>query len=90
MEKRSAIFGKPPLTTCTTDGSTISRLLRPQWLGPALQGKGPLALAIGSFAEQLEDIAISQLAGVPNDDPAQAARLGDADTAMTQLADICS
>ena len=50
----------------------------------------PLALAIGSFAEQLEDIAINQLAGVANDDPAQAARLADADTAMTQLADICS
>lgn len=50
----------------------------------------PLALAIGSFAEQLEDIAINQLAGVANDDPAQAARLADADTSMTQLADICS
>ncbi len=43
-----------------------------------------------AFAEQLDDIAISQLAAVPNDDPVQAARLRDVDAAMKQLADMCN
>ena len=49
----------------------------------------PLAMSISAFADQLEDVAIHQLAGVPNDEPAQAARMADANAAMTQLADIC-
>lgn len=48
-----------------------------------------LAMTIRAFADKLEDVAINQLAGVPNDDPAQAARMGDTDAAMTQLGEIC-
>lgn len=49
-----------------------------------------LALAISSFVEQLEDIALNQMTAVPEDDPAYNARIHDADAAMTQLADTCS
>ncbi len=39
-----------------------------------------LAGAMRSFAADLQDIAINALAGVGNDDPAQAARLRDGET----------
>ena len=48
-----------------------------------------LAVALRSFADQLEDVAMNQLAGVPNDDPAQAVRMGDTGAAMTRLGDVC-
>lgn len=48
-----------------------------------------LAVAIRSFADQLDEVVMNQLAGVPNDDPAQAVRMGDTDAAMTRLADVC-
>ncbi len=50
----------------------------------------PLALELRSFAEMLEDIAIHQLAAVPNDDPAQATRMSDVDAEMTRLGEVCS
>ncbi len=49
----------------------------------------PLADAIRSFADQIENVGMNQLAGVPNDDPAQAARMSDTGAAMTHLAEIC-
>jgi len=49
----------------------------------------PLAGAIRSFAVNLQDIAMNTLAGVPNDDPAQAVRLGDAQKSSAQIAELC-
>ena len=49
----------------------------------------PLAGAIRSFAGTLQDIAMNTLAGVPNGDPAQAARLGDAQKSSVELAALC-
>jgi hypothetical protein len=48
-----------------------------------------LAAAIGSFANDLQDIAMTALAGVSNDDPAQAARLRDGEAASARTAQLC-
>ena len=48
-----------------------------------------LAAAMRSFADGLQDITMNALAGVTNDDPAQAARLRDAETASARVADLC-
>ncbi|MGD9619887.1 MAG: hypothetical protein AB7G47_06315 [Mycolicibacterium sp.] len=50
----------------------------------------PLAEAITAFSLLLEDVAMVQLAGVPNDEPIQAGRLANLDMAMTQLAETCN
>jgi hypothetical protein len=49
----------------------------------------PLAAAIRNFADDLQGIAMNVLAGVSNDDPAQAARLRDGEAATARLADLC-
>jgi hypothetical protein len=49
----------------------------------------PLAAAIRSFADNLQDFAINSMAGASGDDPAQAARVSDGEAARTQVADLC-
>ncbi len=48
-----------------------------------------LADAVRSFADDLQDIGMNLLAGVPNTDPVQAGRLADADAGRKQLVDLC-
>lgn len=48
-----------------------------------------LSDAIHSFADDLQDIAMNALAGVGNEDPAQAARLRDAETTNARIAELC-
>jgi hypothetical protein len=48
-----------------------------------------LAAAMRSFADDLQDIAMNALAGVSNDDPAQAARLHDGEVTRARVADLC-
>jgi hypothetical protein len=50
----------------------------------------PLAAAIHSFTDNLQEIAMNTLAGVSNDDPAQASRLRDAQATSAQIADLCA
>jgi hypothetical protein len=50
----------------------------------------PLAVAIRSLADGLQAITLNALAGMTNDDPAQAARLHDAETASSRAAGLCS
>lgn len=49
----------------------------------------PLASAVTSLANGLQDVAIHTMAGVSNEDPAQATRLSDAERTSTQIADLC-
>lgn len=49
----------------------------------------PLAAAVRSFSGNLQDIAMNTLAGVSNEEPAQAARLADAQKSSVQLAELC-
>ena len=48
-----------------------------------------VAAALRSFARGLEDISMYAQAGVANTDPAQAARLHDAEAADARIADLC-
>ncbi len=48
-----------------------------------------LAAAIRSFAANLQDISMNALAGVPNDDLAQAARLHDGEATSARIGDLC-
>jgi hypothetical protein len=49
-----------------------------------------LATAIRSFADDLQTIAMNALAGVGNDDQAQAARLRDGVAISGRIADLCA
>ena len=49
----------------------------------------PLAGAIRDLANDLQDIAMSAMAGVGNDDPAQAARLRDGQAVAGRIAELC-
>jgi hypothetical protein len=48
-----------------------------------------LADAVRSFANDLQDVGMNQLAGVSGQDPTQAARLSRAQADSTQIADKC-
>ena len=48
-----------------------------------------LADAVRSFANNLQDIGIKQLGGVPNTDPTVAALLNEGQVTSTQIADMC-
>jgi hypothetical protein len=48
-----------------------------------------LADPVRSFANALQDIGMNALAGVTNTDPAQSARLADADASRQQIAEMC-
>ena len=56
-------------------------------LGPATPPE--LADAVRSFANNLQDIGIDQLAGAPGTDPAQTDRMTKAQESSTQIADMC-
>lgn len=49
----------------------------------------PLATAVRVLADNLLDLAAHALAGVSNDEPAQAARLRNADAADAHVAELC-
>jgi hypothetical protein len=48
-----------------------------------------LADVVRSFANNLQDIGMKQLVGVPNTDPTLAAQLSEAQAASQQIADMC-
>jgi len=48
-----------------------------------------LAGKVREFANQLMDIGANATAGVPNEDPAQAKRLQDADATNTAITELC-
>jgi hypothetical protein len=50
---------------------------------------GDLAAGIRAFANDLQDISMYAQAGMGNQDPAQAARLRDGDTANAHVAELC-
>lgn len=49
-----------------------------------------LSDAVSSFANNLQYIGMGQLAGAPGDDPAQQARLNDAQTSATRIGELCA
>ena len=49
----------------------------------------PLDTELRSFGLNLQEIAVNTLAGVANDDPAQATRLQDGEDGSKRIADLC-
>jgi hypothetical protein len=62
-----------------------------QFLLSRLDGDVPsdLADAVRTFANSLEYIGMSQLAGAPGNDPGQVDRMNDAQTASTKITELC-
>lgn len=62
-----------------------------QYLLARLQPDTPseLADAVRKFANQLMDIGARSIAGIPNADPDQAARLKEADTSNATITNLC-
>ena len=62
-----------------------------QFLLARLNDKVPneLADAVRTFATNLENIGMGQLAGTAGDDPVQATRMNDAQAASTRIAELC-
>ena len=62
-----------------------------QYLLARLQPDTPqeLADAVRKFANNLMDIGARSTSGIPNTDPAQAARLKEADEANTKITELC-
>lgn len=62
-----------------------------QYLVDMLDSETPaeLADAVRSFGNELQQIGMYALAGVANSDPAQSARLTEADSTQKQIADLC-
>jgi hypothetical protein len=62
-----------------------------QYLLDTLDSETPAELAdpVRSFGHELQEISMYALAGVANTDPAQSARLAQADSTRQQIADLC-
>jgi hypothetical protein len=62
-----------------------------QFLLTRLDAKAPADLtdAVRSFATDLQDIGMSQLAGTRGDDPAQTNRTNNLQTTANRIADLC-
>jgi hypothetical protein len=77
---RAAVAANARLATLGGGEYLLSRL------DPATPSE--LAKVVRSFAN-LQEIGMSQLVGVSNDDPTLAAKLTEAQSASTQIADMC-
>jgi hypothetical protein len=78
---REAVAGNARLATLGGGDYLLSRL------DPATPPE--LADEVRSFANNLQDIGMSQLAGVPNSDPNLTAKLNEAQAASQQLTNMC-
>ena len=81
----------PPVATPTVAvDARLSEVASAQYLLNRLDPAtpAPLAAAIHTFADDLLDIATNALAGAPNDDPAQAGRLRDGETASAHSGSV--
>lgn len=85
-------LGNDPVAQNAVAGNARLALLGGgQYLMGRLDSATPsqLADAVRSFAQDLEDIGVNALAGVPNRDPAQAARLSQGDLGRQQIVNLC-
>jgi hypothetical protein len=85
-------LGNEPVAQAAVAGNArLSLLGGGQYLLSQLDSKTPQQLAdpVRSFGYDLQDIGMNALAGVPNSDPALAAKLAEADATRKQIADLC-
>ena len=86
-------LGPDPVAQAAVAGNARLALLGGgQYLLSRLDSATPTELAdpVRSFANDLQDIGIYALAGVPNTDPAQSARLTQADLTRKQIVSLCT
>jgi hypothetical protein len=83
--------GDPPATQAVAANARLSMAVGSSYLLSQLGPATPPSLTepVRSFADNLQGIAIHTMAGVGNDDPAQAVRLRDAQTASAQIVELC-
>jgi hypothetical protein len=87
-----ADLGPDPVAKASVAGNARLALIGGgQYLLNRLDSATPreLADAVRSFANNLQDIGMNQLAQVASDDPAQAARLGEVESVRKRIADLC-
>jgi hypothetical protein len=87
-----ADLGKDPVAQVAVAGNARLALVGGgQYLLSRLDSSTPsqLADAVRSFANDLQDIGMYALAGVPNTDPEQSARLTQGDLGRKQIVDLC-
>jgi hypothetical protein len=85
-------LGPDPVAQAAVAGNARLALLGGgQYLLSRLDSATPSELAdpVRSFANDLQDIGIYALAGVPNTDAVQAGRLTQADLTRKQIVDLC-
>jgi len=79
----------PVATPAVAVDARLSEVVSAQYLLNRLDPATPPPLAaIHTFADDLLDIAANALAGAPNDDPAQAGRLRDGETASAHSGSV--
>jgi len=85
LQTHADLGGDPAAMQAVAANARLSMAAGGSYLLARLDPATPPALAaeIRSFADGLQDIVIHTMAGVSNDDPAQAARLNDGQAAST-------
>ncbi|KWX68817.1 hypothetical protein [Mycobacterium sp. NAZ190054] len=88
----NANLGEDPVAVqAVAANARLATLGGGQFLLSRLDGDVPsdLAEAVRTFANNLEYIGMSQLAGAPGNDPTQTDRMNDAQAASTRIAELC-
>ena len=97
----TALAGDPKTRVCTAFGTVTKAAVAAnarlalfgggQSMLDTLDSETPAELAdpVRSFGNALQEISMYALAGVANSDPAQSARLVEADSIRQQVADLC-
>jgi hypothetical protein len=89
LQTHADLGADPVAVQAVAANARVSMAAGHSYLLTHLDAAAELALAIRSFANDLGDIAMNAVAGVGNDDPAQAARLRDGDALSARITDLC-
>ncbi|MBV5243867.1 MULTISPECIES: hypothetical protein [Mycolicibacterium] len=91
LQTNANLGPEPVATQAVAANARLATLGGGQFLLSRLDGEVPddLAEAVRTFANNLEYIGMGQLAGTPADDANQVTRMNDAQTAATQISELC-
>ncbi|QZT62282.1 hypothetical protein [Mycolicibacterium austroafricanum] len=91
LQTNANLGNDPVAVQAVAANARLATLGGGQFLLSRLDGDVPddLAGAVRTFANNLEYIGMSQLAGAPGDDPTQANRMNDAQAASTRITELC-
>lgn len=91
LQTNANLGDNPVAVQAVAANARLATLGGGQFLLSRLDGDVPsdLADAVRTFANSLEYIGMSQLAGAPGNDPAQTTRMNDAQAASSKIAKLC-